>query len=147
MRKKALFGFAEAAICLLFLVAAVGHAQIIGEVKADIGHPFIIGNATLPPGHYVFRMTGQTNQLAMSAERADGKAGVEFTVRNSTDSHTPRHTELVFKRYGSREFLKHIYESGDKVGVTVTEPSRMESRLIAQGQKGEEHTEEHPEQQ
>jgi len=130
------------AITLAFFADPIGHAQIVGQVAADIHHSFIVGNATLPPGNYVFRMLSGSDNNLMSVTSADGNAGAEFLVNQSVDSHTPRHTELVFDRYGRKEFLRHIYERDDKNGVTVAEPSRIEARLQKQGQTPFEHTEE-----
>lgn len=137
-------GLPGAAICLLFFTASVAHAQIVGQINADIHHKFIVGNATLPPGHYVFRMLQGEDQGVMDASSADGNAGAEFMVRMSVDSHTPRHTEFIFDRYDDKEFLAHIYEGGNKNGVTVIEPSRIEARLEKAGKVPVEHTEEQP---
>jgi hypothetical protein len=134
----------EAAISLLFFAASEAHAQIAGQIDADIHHRFIVGNATLPPGHYVFRMLERSDQGAMAVTRADGNAGAEFLVRMSIDSHTPKHSELVFKRYDDQEFLTHIYEAGDKSGVAVLESSRVEARLQKLGKVPVERTEEQP---
>ncbi len=127
---------------LFFVVPSIARAQIVGQVAADIHHSFIVGNATLPPGHYVFRMLTGSDLSLMIATRDDGKAETEFLVRQSIDSHTPQHTELVFDRYDNREFLTHIYESGDKSGATVAETSRIKARLQKQGKKPVAHTEE-----
>jgi hypothetical protein len=142
MRKIAAFVTAGVAGSLLFLTPSIGHAQIIGQVDADIHHKFIVGNATLPPGHYVFRMTQGTGQSVMTVTKSDGEAGAEFLVRSSVDSKTPQHTVIVFDRYGNHEVLEHIYQVGDKDGVTVIEPSREQARLEKQGQTPFEHSEE-----
>jgi len=136
--------FSGVAFSLLFFTASAAHAQIAGQVDADIHHRFIVGNATLPPGHYAFRMLQGSALGAMVAISADGNVGAEFLVRGSIDSRTPKHTELVFKRYDDQEFLTHIYEVGDKNGVTVLEPSRIEARLQKLGKVPVEHTEEQP---
>ncbi len=134
--------FSAAAASLLFLAASIGHAQIINAIDADMHHRFTIVNTTLPPGHYVFRMLPAGEIAAMQVTSADGNESVEFLVRQSVDSHTPRHTELIFNRYGEEEFLTHIYERGDKNGVAVVEPSRAEERLKKAGKTAVEHTEE-----
>jgi len=87
-------------------------------------------------------MLQDSDQSIMTATSADGNEGIEFLVRESIDSHTPRHTELIFNRYGNKEFLTHIYEIGDKTGVAVAENSREEMRLRKQGKAPFEHTEE-----
>jgi hypothetical protein len=127
---------------MLVFTAPFAHAQIMDQIDADIHHSFIVGNATLPPGHYVFRMLQHTDMQVMTVTSADGNAGAEFLVRTSIDSHTPNHTELIFDRYGNKEFLLHVYEGGNKDGVAVIEPSREESRLLERGQIPVEHTEE-----
>ena len=141
MRKHP-FLFVALAASLTFFAAPIVRAQIVGQVYASIHHSFIVGNATLPPGDYIFRMLPQSDLALMTVYTANGSTGAEFLVQQSTDSHTPRHTELFFDRYGNKEFLTHIYEQGDKFGVRVVEPSRIEARLQKQGVTPVEHTEE-----
>lgn len=135
-----------AAILLLMLALAAPptHASIteFGQIKANISHPFIIANTTLPPGAYDFHILQGTDQRLMLASSANGRTSVEFEVRPSVDNHTPRHTELIFNRYGKTEVLKDVYEAGSPNGVAVIEPSREEQRLQKQGQKAYRHTEE-----
>lgn len=78
----------------------------------------------------------------MTVSSADGRTSADFLIRDSQADHTPKHSELVFNRYGNQEFLKHIYEVGTKDGVTVMEASRAEERLKKQGQSATSHTEE-----
>lgn len=117
-------------------------AQISNPIEAQIDHKFTIANTTLPPGRYIFRMVSGTDLSAMTASTADGSNEVEFLVRQSQADHTPKHSELFFNRYGNHEFLTKIYEQGSQMGVAVAEPSRIESRLLKQGQHGVEHREE-----
>jgi hypothetical protein len=126
---------------LMFLCAPRAHAQIMNDIYATIHHPFIVGDATLPAGRYDFRVTHDVWLRAMIVRNLRTNKSVEFLVRSSVDSHTPNHTDLIFNKYGHKEFLLHIYETGDKVGVTVIEPSREEARLLKQGQKPTVHTE------
>ncbi|HTX76714.1 MAG TPA: hypothetical protein VMD29_10960 [Terracidiphilus sp.] len=129
----------------LVVIAPCLHAQITRHIDADISHPFIVGQATLPPGDYVFRMMQQTDLSVMTVNSKDGGTSVEFLVRPSQNSHVPNHNELVFDRYGSKDFLINIYQRGEPIGVAVVEPSREESRLLKMGQIPAEHTEEQPE--
>jgi hypothetical protein len=126
---------------LMFLCAPRAHAQIMNEIYATIHHPFIVGNATLPAGRYDFRMIHNSQLEAMTVRNVRTNKSAEFLVRSSVDSHTPNHTDLIFNKFGHKEFLHHIYETGDKVGVTVIEPSREEARLLKQGHKPTVHTE------
>jgi hypothetical protein len=131
-----------AAVLLAPLAAAqLSNAQITNEIEANISHPFIIGNTTLPPGEYHFRMLPDSNMTIMTVRSADDKLGEEFLVRRSIDQTMPKHSELVFNRYGDKEFLSKIYEGGSRTGVAVEEPSRQELRLQKQNQQPTEHTE------
>lgn len=117
-------------------------AQITVPVRAHIAHSFMIGDRMLPPGDYTFRVESNTNQGAMEVQNKEGENVAQFNVRQSIDNRRPKHSEIVFKRYGNTEFLSKVYESGSKHGVAVTETSKEEARLMKQGQHGMEHTEE-----
>lgn len=102
----------------------------------------MIGDKTLPPGDYTFRMETNTDLEVMRIMNSKGDNVAQFNVRQSMDNHTPKHYELVFRRYGNTEFLSKIYESGSKGGVSVTETGKEEERLVHEGQHAMEHTEE-----
>ena len=136
--------FSGVAISFLFFTATMARAQIAGQIDADIHHKFIVGDATLPPGRYIFHMLQGSDQSLMVATRADGNAGAQFMVRGAIDPHTPKHTEFVFERYDDKEFLTHIFEIGEKDGETVVEPSRIEARLQKLGKVPVEDTEVEP---
>ena len=135
----AVFAFAS---ILLVLATPAAQAQISDQIDANLHHSFVVGNTTLPPGRYVFRTLQHSDLQIMTVSSADGGTAAEFLVRTSYDTHTPKHSELVFNRYGSKEFLTHIYQAGSKVGVAVVDPSREEARLKKRGQSAAAHTEE-----
>ena len=128
----------------LFLVtlgAPWARAQITNPIRAHLDHSFVIGNTTLPPGDYTFRVEQNSDLGAMTAESADGKTAVDFLVRETTADHTPAHSELTFRKFGNVEFLNRIFETGSKDGAKVTESSRREERLVKEHQQSIEHTE------
>lgn len=124
-----------------FLTPSRAGAQITGQVEATISHSFIVSTKTLPAGQYTFRMEGGSDGAIMTVSSEDGKNADQFMVRSSEASSTPAHTELVFRRYGDQEFLSKVYESGNRLGVAVSETSKVEKQLQAQGQQATEHTE------
>jgi hypothetical protein len=131
-----------AALALLTVCTAqFSSAQITDGIRVTMSHPFIVGNTTLPPGQYDFRMLSNSDLSAMTVTSADGNAATEFLVRESQANHVPQHTELVFNRYGKEEYLRRIYEKGNQIGVALEEPSRKELRLQKAGQHPVEHTE------
>jgi len=131
-------------ISLLFVTAgaALLNAQIADPIRAHVDHSFIIGNTTLPPGEYTFRMMQDSDLAVMNATSENDKTSVDFIVRETTADHTPSHSELVFRKYGNTEFLSKLFEGGSKSGAEVTETSRQEARLAKQMQHATEHTEE-----
>jgi len=142
--KKQLRIMLQTALLLVLPLIAVPYlsAQILGHVEADITHPFIIANTTLPAGHYSFRMLQDSELTVMTATNDKTDAKIEFLVNEARSDHRPNHSELIFDRYDNQEFLKKIFESGNRVGVAVVEPSRIEKRLQQQGKHPVEHTEE-----
>lgn len=142
MRQVVPFVLSAVAFGVLFAAPHTAHAQIIDSLEANIHHPFIVNNTTLPPGRYIFRMISPTEQTAMRVTSTDGGTSSDFLVRDSIDDHTPKHSELVFNRYDNREFLSKIYESGDKTGVAVDELSREEKDFVKHGKHATTHTEE-----
>jgi hypothetical protein len=135
---------APVAIILLFVTLGAPRlrAQITNPIQAQINHSFVVANEVLPPGHYTFRMEHDTNQNVMTVQNGKGAYVGQFSVRQSIDNRTPRHAELVFNKYGNLEFLTKVYENGNPDGVAVTETSKEEARLMQNGQRGLEHTEE-----
>lgn len=129
----------------LLLVAAGApwlNAQITDAIRAHVDHSFIIGNTTLPPGEYTFRVMQDSDLAVMNATSENDKTSVDLIVRETTADHTPSHSELVFRKYGSTEFLSKIFEGGSRSGGEITETSRQEARLAKQMQHATEHTEE-----
>ena len=129
---------------LLFMIPGASrlHAQIVDQVRAHIEHSFVIGNTALPPGDYTFSMMSDSQLTIMTASNEKDKISVGFIVQNITDDHMPKHSEVVFRKYGDTEFLNKIFEGGSKVGVQLTETGRQEARLVNEGLQPTEHTEE-----
>ena len=133
-----------AAVSVLFLTAGVSglNAQIMDAIQAHVYHNFVIGDTTLPPGDYTFRIMQDSDLTVLTTTSANDKTIVESIVRESVADHTPRHSELVFRKYGNTEFLSKLFEKGSKIGVAVAETDRKEARVAKHGLHGMEHSEE-----
>jgi hypothetical protein len=134
-----------ASVLLAFFVIAGAqalNAQIMDSIHARVDHSFVIGDQTLPPGEYTFRVSINPDESLMTAISENGKTSAQFLVRQSVDNHTPNHSELVFRKYGNTEFLSKIFEVGSKDGLAVLEPSKQEAQVINAGQQALEHSEE-----
>jgi len=128
-----------------FMAGALGlNAQITNAIQARINHSFMIGDKSLPPGQYTFRMENGSDLLVMDVQNQNGDNVAQFMVRQSIDNRRPRHSEVVFRKYGNTEFLSKIYEHGSKSGVAVTQTGKEEARLVNEGQHPVEHAEEQP---
>ena len=104
------------------------HAQIIGEIEANIPFQFHAGNAKLPAGKYMIRMLDGSNLTVMEITSADGSTSALFEVRETEANAAPAKTELIFNKYGDRYFLAKLFDEGDPSGSTVDE-SRYEKRM------------------
>ena len=124
-----------------FLFGTISSAQIVNAVDANIPHSFVVSSKTLPPGKYTFRMSQGSAGSVMTVTSADGKSSDEFLVQQAQASSTPAHTELIFNRYGKKEFLSKVFEGGNPAGVGVADVSQEEKQLQAQGKKPTTHTE------
>ena len=142
--KEDLRTLATALVSLFFVTAGVAmvSAQIANEIRAHLDHSFVIGNTTLPPGDYTFRMVQDSDLSVMTVTSQNDKISEEFLVRTTIADHTPKHSEILFRKYGNTEFLNKLFETGSKSGVEVTETSRQESRLVKHGQHATDHSEE-----
>jgi hypothetical protein len=138
--------FAPALISLLLVTAGAArlHAQITNPIQAHIDHSFLIGDKTLPPGDYTFRVEENSDLGVMEVQNKSGEHVAQFNVRRSVDNHRPKHSEIVFRKFGDTEFLSKVYEAGSKTGVSLTETSKQEAQLASGGQRAIEHTEEQP---
>jgi hypothetical protein len=132
------------AISLCFAAAPPLNAQITNPIRAHVDHSFMIGDKTLPPGDYTFRIENGSDIGVMTVQNKAGDSVAQFSVRQSIDNRRPKHSELVFRKYGNTEFLSKVYEGGSKSGVAVTENSQEEARMMKEGQHAMEHSEEQP---
>ena len=56
-------------VSLFFVTAGTPrlNAQIVNGIRARLDHSFVIGNTTLPPGEYTFRMVMITGLIIQSS--------------------------------------------------------------------------------
>lgn len=129
MRKKTTMMF-----MLLGLLTVAGlssaQAQISHRLEADIPFKFTVGDTTLPAGKYYIKQPGDTDLQALEISSADGKVSIFALVENAQSNKTPSKSELVFDRYGDRDFLRQVWESGHQFGAEL--PKSHSEKRIAQ---------------
>lgn len=108
-------------VSALLLTGGIAHAQIIGQIEADIPFPFHAGAAKFPAGKYTIRVDDGSDPSTMEIQSADGKSSALFEVRSAQAQKSPQSTELFFNHYGNRYFLARIFEEGEKAGSAVVD--------------------------
>jgi hypothetical protein len=117
-----------ALVFALTLYPAKAHAQIIGQLEANIPFQFHAGDAKLPPGNYIIRPVDNSDLTLMEISSADGSVSALFAIRDAEANSTPRKSELIFNKYGNRYFLAKLFDEGNPNGSTV-EKSRYEKKV------------------
>jgi hypothetical protein len=104
------------------------HAQVAGEIEANIPFQFHAGDAKLPAGKYVIHVLDNSDLKVMEISSADGSTSALFEVRQTETNSAPAKTELIFNKYGNRYFLAKLFDEGDPNGSTV-DKSRYEEKV------------------
>ena len=104
------------AVSILFLLSlGAASAQIFSSVEFVTTTPFTAGNATVPPGKYIIRLTDDPSML----EIANLASGISVLVEVETmDTYSPaKRTMVTFYKYGDRLVLKSVVIEGQENGV------------------------------
>ena len=117
-----------ALVFTLTFFSSKAHAQISGEIEANIPFQFHAGNTKLPAGKYVIHVLDNTDLGIMEITSADGSTSALFDVRNADANSAPAKTELIFNKYGNRYFLAKLFDEGNPAGSTV-DKSRYEEKV------------------
>jgi hypothetical protein len=133
-----LLAFFIVLVCALTIHPAKAHAQIIGELKANIPFQFYAGSANLPAGEYVVRMMDNSNLKIMEISSADGATSALFQVRDTRVNSAPRQGELIFNKYGDLYFLTSVFDQGNPDGSEVPK-SKYEKRVSQAGTEAQKH--------
>jgi hypothetical protein len=99
--------------------ATSAHAQIIGNLEAQIPFQFHVGNTTLPAGTYVIHRLDNNDGTVMQISKKDGTMSTLFDVQSAQANSTPEKTELIFNKYGDRYFLSEMFDEGNPDGSRV----------------------------
>src|SRR5436853_7268636 len=112
----------------LTIFAGKAHAQIVGNLDADIPFQFHVGNTVLPAGSYRIKVLDDSNLNVMEISSMDGSHSAFFQVQESYAKTTPDRSELIFNKYGDQYFLSKLFDQGEPDGSELTE-SRAEKQI------------------
>lgn len=120
-------------------VTARAQALSEGVIEADVPHPFIVKDTTLPAGKYTVKRLDDTQPNVLEIRSANGRTAVVFEAENAQASQIPRNAELVFDKFGDQYFLSQIWTSDSDSGYQVPK-TKAEERLEGSGMKAERHS-------
>ena len=127
-------------ICLVVGLGAMltSNAQIQSDatIKANITHPFVVNNTTLPAGTYVVTVPETTDLSILEIRSANDKTAVLFETEPVKVTRTARQSELVFDKIGETYFLSQVFLSGDEGGNQLLK-SKKQRRMEEGGTKPE----------
>jgi hypothetical protein len=128
-------------VALLLALActpAKSHAQITGNIEANIPFQFHVGDVKLPAGKYLIRVLDDSELTVMEISSVDGSISALFDVNAIQASSRPAKTELIFNKYGNSYYLAKLFDEGNADGSRVL-ASRYEKRVSKATVATEEH--------
>jgi hypothetical protein len=127
-----------ALLLALAITPAKSHAQITGNIEANIPFQFHAGDTKLPAGKYVIRILDDSDLTVMEISSVDGSTSALFNVDTIHASSAPARTELIFNKYGNSYYLAKLFDEANADGSRVV-GSRYEKRVSKETVATEEH--------
>ena len=131
-----------ALVLALTVYPAKAHAQIIGDLEANIPFQFHAGDTKFPPGKYVIHVLDNTDLSIVEISSANGSTSALFEVQQAQANSAPAKSELIFNKYGNRYFLAKLFDEGNPNGSTV-DKSRYEKRVAGAAAEAQAHVPAH----
>jgi hypothetical protein len=101
---------------ILFLLSlGAASAQIFSNVEFVTTTPFTAGNATVPAGRYIVRLTDDPSMLEIA--NPSGTISVLIEVEPMETYGTAKRTVITFNKYGERLVFKSVVVEGQENGV------------------------------
>jgi len=120
---RQLLSFLVFSVFALTLFANNAHAQIVGDLDANIPFQFHVGNKEFPAGNYRIHLLDDESLTVMEIISTDGSASTVFQVHESDANSTPAKSELIFNKYGNNYFLSKLFDEGNRSGSELIESS------------------------
>ena len=140
MKKRLMSMLSMAGMLGMIMIAShtVDRAQVIDVIKVEIPFSFYVRDKQLPAGSYEIRRAGSQPGVMEVINRTE-RMTVMFITNDVQAKSLPNRSELIFTRYGEKDFLSEIFEGGSGIGVELPK-SRMERRIERSGELAELHT-------
>ena len=131
-RVRHLLSFVVLSVFALTLFAGKAHAQIVGDLNANIPFQFHVGNQEFPAGNYRLHVLDDAGLTVMEIISTDSSASTIFQVHESDANSRPAKSELIFNKYGNNYFLSKLFDEGNPSGSELSE-SRYEKQASKTG--------------
>ena len=116
-----------ATCCLAVIAATTARAQMPGtEIRARIPFDFSVRGKTLPAGIYEIKRVMDGPETLTISNVNDKHDRATFETQSAGE--TPRHSELVFHRYGDNYFLFEVFAGGRETGREL--PETRQERVL-----------------
>ena len=129
---------AAAFLATMALTTVAAHAQLVGELEANIPFAFHADNARLPAGEYYLRQAEDMDINILEIESANKNMAAFVLTESSQPSPVPRTSELTFDKIGNQYFLRGITVDDSSLGYTLVK-SKAEVKAAKHNAKIETH--------
>ncbi|SEB39773.1 hypothetical protein [Terriglobus roseus] len=132
-------------LCMLFVIllgtVATGrsaHAQMMGTIDFTTDFAFYAGNALMPAGAYTIRKETDSDPILLieGDKSPTHSALAEYVPMHASTEH--RQSDVVFQRYGDRDYLSKVWIEGQRFGMQF-EPTKAE-KSYARSKSVKEHS-------
>lgn len=119
---------------LLMLGSSLAPAATTSTLEANIPFQFTAGEMTFTSGKYEIRTHSEATKSSLEMMNLATKKTATVDAKPAASKDKPRKTELVFHRYGDKEYLWMVNEGGSPNGLEVL-TGKSEMALQKAGKK------------
>ena len=100
---------------ILLLAAASVQARntLSNQMQVNVPFQFSVSGNTLPAGVYVIELSAERGTILL---RTDGQRPLMLLAMGKESLAAPKHSQLVFHRYGTAFFLTEVWTEGNTAG-------------------------------
>jgi hypothetical protein len=129
---------AFAFLAAMALSTAPVHAQLVGELEANIPFSFSADNTRLPAGVYYIHPTEGMGLTVLEIENEKKDTAVFILPEESQHTQAPKISELTFDKIGNHYFLRGITIENSLLGYDLAQ-SKAEVKLAKNNARIEKH--------
>jgi hypothetical protein len=120
---------AVAFVAAMALGTATAHAQLIGELEANIPFAFSADNTRLPAGEYFIRPAQEIGSTVLEIESKNKNVSVFVIAEDLKSTQPPKTSELMFDKVGDHYFLREIMIQDSSLGYNLAQ-SKAEAKSM-----------------